>query len=134
MKENKEKRKCYFLIAAALIVGAMIGYFATNALSTTGDAKNTLHNKFNPLTEYTSKITLENGDTQYNIVTDASGSVMNYKDIANETGCSCHVGICKCGGRCESTKHDEYGLTYEITTSNCGPVIKKNVNNVPEQN
>jgi hypothetical protein len=36
--------------------------------------------------------------------------------------------------RCESRKYDEDGLTYEITTSNCGPVIKKNVNNVPEQN
>lgn len=29
MNANKEKRKWYFLIAVALIVGAMVGYFAT---------------------------------------------------------------------------------------------------------
>jgi len=40
VKEMKnEKMKWYFLIAAALIVGAMVGYFATNSLSTTGNAK-----------------------------------------------------------------------------------------------
>lgn len=40
MKGNNEKRKWYFLIAVALIVGAIIGYFATQSLSTTGNAKN----------------------------------------------------------------------------------------------
>jgi len=39
MKGDNEKRKWYFLIAVALIVGAMIGYFATNRLSTTGEAR-----------------------------------------------------------------------------------------------
>lgn len=38
LKKNNEKRKWYFLIAVALIVGAMIGYFATNMLSTRGFA------------------------------------------------------------------------------------------------
>jgi len=34
--KNNDKMKWYLLIAIALIVGAMIGYFATNSLSTTG--------------------------------------------------------------------------------------------------
>lgn len=38
----KEKTKWYFLIAVALIVGAIIGYFATTNLSTTGNANNIL--------------------------------------------------------------------------------------------
>jgi len=44
LKKNNEKRKWYFLIAVALIVGAMIGYFATERLSLTGNAKNILNN------------------------------------------------------------------------------------------
>lgn len=39
---KNEKMKWYFLIAAALVVGAMVGYFATNSLSTTGNAKATI--------------------------------------------------------------------------------------------
>ena len=42
---KNEKMKWYFLIAAALVVGAMVGYFATNSLSTTGNAKATLNAK-----------------------------------------------------------------------------------------
>lgn len=38
MKRNNEKRKWYFLIAVALIVGALIGYFATSHLSAKGNA------------------------------------------------------------------------------------------------
>ena len=40
-----DKKKWYFLIAVALIVGAMIGYFATSSLATTGDAKNIINNQ-----------------------------------------------------------------------------------------
>lgn len=42
MKGNNEKRKWYFLIAVALIVGAMVGYFATNSLATKGNATNSI--------------------------------------------------------------------------------------------
>ena len=38
IKKNNEKRKWYFLIATALIVGAIVGYFATNSLTTKGEA------------------------------------------------------------------------------------------------
>lgn len=54
MKGTKEKRKWYFLIAIALIVGAMIGYFTTNTLSTTGDAITNLKNT--TTTKYTNEI------------------------------------------------------------------------------
>ncbi len=37
--KNNDKMKWYFLIAVALVVGAIIGYFATNSLSATGNAK-----------------------------------------------------------------------------------------------
>jgi len=37
-----EKMKWYFLIAAALIVGALIAYFATNGFSSKGQAKSVL--------------------------------------------------------------------------------------------
>lgn len=39
---KNEKMKWYFLIAAALIVGAMVGYFATSNLTTEGNAVKTL--------------------------------------------------------------------------------------------
>ena len=45
MKGDSEKRKWYFLIAVALIVGAIIGYFATNSLANTGNARNILNNE-----------------------------------------------------------------------------------------
>ncbi len=35
---KNEKMKWYVLIAVALVVGGMVGYFATNSLSTTGNA------------------------------------------------------------------------------------------------
>ena len=38
MSIKNEKRKWYFLIAVALIVGAIIGYLATERLSTKGNA------------------------------------------------------------------------------------------------
>lgn len=43
-KNNNEKRKWYFLIAVALLVGAIVGYFATQSLSTTGNAKEITEN------------------------------------------------------------------------------------------
>lgn len=42
-----EKMKWYFLIAVALIVGALIGYFATNGFSSKGQAKSVLTNNTN---------------------------------------------------------------------------------------
>lgn len=42
--EKRKKTKWHVLIAVALIVGAIIGYLATNAL-TTGNAKSGLANK-----------------------------------------------------------------------------------------
>lgn len=36
---KNEKMKWYFLIAVALVVGAIIGYFATSNLTTEGNAK-----------------------------------------------------------------------------------------------
>lgn len=39
---KNEKMKWYFLIAVALVVGAIIGYFATSNLTTTGNAKGAL--------------------------------------------------------------------------------------------
>ncbi|MFA5746221.1 MAG: hypothetical protein WCX82_00185 [archaeon] len=41
---KNEKMKWYILIAAALLVGAIIGYFATANLSTTGNACQNLNN------------------------------------------------------------------------------------------
>ena len=50
MKGNNEKRKkWYFLIAVALLLGAIIGYFATTGLSNTGNAKNIINNNNNYL-------------------------------------------------------------------------------------
>lgn len=43
--KNNDKMKWYLLIAIALIVGAMIGYFATNSLSTTGNANKNISYK-----------------------------------------------------------------------------------------
>lgn len=38
MRKTKEKTKWYFLIAVALFIGAIIGFFATTNLSTLGRA------------------------------------------------------------------------------------------------
>ncbi len=40
---KNEKMKWYFLIAVALVVGAIIGYFATANLATTGNARNAIN-------------------------------------------------------------------------------------------
>ena len=45
MKGDSEKRKWYFLIAVALIVGAIIGYFATNSLANTGQSTGIIFGK-----------------------------------------------------------------------------------------
>ena len=42
---KSEKMKWYILIAVALVVGAIIGYFATANLATTGNARNTVSQK-----------------------------------------------------------------------------------------
>lgn len=48
-----DKIKWYFLIAVALIVGAIIGYFSTNSLSSTGNAKAAIiESKSSKLTDY----------------------------------------------------------------------------------
>jgi len=61
IKKNNEKRKWYFLIAVALIVGAMIGYFATERLSLTGNAKNILNNT-NPELNFEKKESIDISD------------------------------------------------------------------------
>lgn len=40
MKANNDKRKWYILIAVALLIGIIIGYFATINLTITGNANN----------------------------------------------------------------------------------------------
>ncbi|HOZ35621.1 MAG TPA: hypothetical protein PLK55_01390 [archaeon] len=69
-----EKTKWYFLIAVALIVGAIVGYLATTKFSTTGDAKIGI-----------------------------SDSCVNEVDLLRDDAsarCYCSVGTCTCGGDC----------------------------------
>ncbi len=76
---KNEKMKWYFLIAVALVVGAIIGYFATSNLATTGNANKFIQENTESGWVATEFITEENCIKHGGTVV-PSGNSYNYKN------------------------------------------------------